>query len=182
MAEPVEGGGGGGIKGALTRPIGPLPTWGWVTIAALIIVGYAWWHNRQTQQAASSDTANASQVPQFVNQVYTGPQPPEPPDMDHKEDKDDRRRKRKHPTHHKETGGGGHGGGGSGSGTGEGTSSGSQGPVYQGKGKEGPPTRQPRTPRFIPGTRIPDVFPWAWLPPAKPYRTGTGRVLPGDVG
>lgn len=94
----------GGVKGALTRRIGPLPAWGWVGIIAAIVVGWAWWHNRKTQQAASSsDTGTSSQVPQFVNQVYTSPQPPEPPETppgDH--DRDDRRHRRKHPTHDKD--------------------------------------------------------------------------------
>ena len=115
MAEPVPPRSEGGFKGALKRPIGPLPTWGWVLVLALVVIGWAWWHNRSTQKAAASaDTGQSSQVPEFVNQNYTTlqpPVPPQPPPGDH--DKDDRRRKRRrHPTHDPDQMKGGKGGGG----------------------------------------------------------------------
>jgi len=91
-------------ENVLTRRLGPLPTWAWVLIAAGLIVAWAWWRNRNTQQPGPTDTSG--QVPQFVNQTFTGPEPPEPPptpsrtkrhhrrDRDHDEDEDKRKRHR----------------------------------------------------------------------------------------
>ena len=103
-----------------TRRIGPLPMWVWLVIVAVIVVGWAYWRNRQSAgQASSSSTAtgtDASQVPQFVNQTYTTVQPPTvtvggPSKIEEseesEEDTDDAQKKRKrpvnrkHPTHHK---------------------------------------------------------------------------------
>ena len=92
-----------GKQNVLKRPIGPLPTWAWVAIVAGIIVAWAWWRNRQTTTSSSTgSTANASQVPQFVNQTYTSVQPPSEPPMYHHRDDDDDKDKdrdvdRKHP-------------------------------------------------------------------------------------
>ena len=64
-----------------TRKIGPLPMWAWLAIVSAVILGYAWYKNRQSgsSTASQSSTANASQVPQFVNQTYTTVQPPTDP-------------------------------------------------------------------------------------------------------
>jgi hypothetical protein len=88
-APPAAPRGGGG--NVFTRKIGPMPMWAWVAIIAAVLIGYAYWRNKQS--AASSSTAataatgtDASQVPQFVNQTYTtvtppvaGPPPPPAP-------------------------------------------------------------------------------------------------------
>jgi hypothetical protein len=111
-------------ENVLTRKIGPLPTWGWVAIIGGVIIGYAYYKNRQSSSStAAASGTNASQIPQFVNQTYTTlvpPPAPVPPPSDHDEtDSDDkkktpgpvhtntdveraphRRHKRKHPTHH----------------------------------------------------------------------------------
>ena len=77
-APPRQRSSGGG--NVFTRKIGPLPMWAWVAIVSAVILGYAYWKNRQSGSTASqSSTANASQVPQFVNQTYTTVQPPSAP-------------------------------------------------------------------------------------------------------
>ena len=64
-------------ENVFTRKIGPLPMWGWVLIAVgLIGIYYLWSRNSQSQAATGT---NASQVPQFVNQVYTSGVPPTAP-------------------------------------------------------------------------------------------------------
>ena len=74
---------GGKITQTLTTRIGPLPMWVWVVIAGGILV--AWRLYASKQQAATQDTSAtdtgvpADQVPQFVNQVYTSPNPPGAP-------------------------------------------------------------------------------------------------------
>ena len=71
-----------GAKSVFTRHIGPLPMWGWTAIVGGVIVAWAWWSNRNSSSTAGSSTAstaNASQVPQFVNQTYTTVQPPTAP-------------------------------------------------------------------------------------------------------
>ena len=73
-APPARGGG-----NVLTRKIGPLPTWAWVAIVSVILIGYAYWRNKQSSSATadtSADGTDASQVPQFVNQTYTSVTPP----------------------------------------------------------------------------------------------------------
>jgi hypothetical protein len=112
------------MKETFTRKIGPLPMWAWLAIIGTVIVGWAWWRNRQTSStsANSGTTADASQVPQFVNQTYTTVQPPVPAapppieltdqdtaDQDTGKDRDKDRNptkrpvNRKHPTHHRTT-------------------------------------------------------------------------------
>ena len=69
-------------ENVFTRKIGPLPMWAWVAIVGAVIIGYAYWKNRQNNAAStSSTTADASQVPQFVNQTYTTVQPPSEPSI-----------------------------------------------------------------------------------------------------
>lgn len=83
-ASPARGGG-----NVFTRKLGPLPMWVWLLISAAVVLGYAYWKNRQQAAQATTQTAtgtDASQVPQFVNQTYTtvippltpGPPPPGP--------------------------------------------------------------------------------------------------------
>ena len=100
-------------ENVFTRKLGPIPTWGWVLIAVgLIGVYYLWHRNTQTQTATGT---NASQVPQFVNQVYTSGTPPTAPapaqtptcpkgqawDPDSQKCIPEHRVKRKHPRKHK---------------------------------------------------------------------------------
>lgn len=65
--------------GVLSRKIGPLPAWGWVAIVAVLIIVWAWWHNKNTQNAGTPAGTASADVPQFVNQTYTSPYPPPPP-------------------------------------------------------------------------------------------------------
>ena len=85
MADTASGGG-----NVFTRHIGPLPMWAWTAIVGAVIVGYAWWKNRQAGASTSStsSTANASQVPQFVNQTYTTVTPPSAPNVTVNDDDD----------------------------------------------------------------------------------------------
>ena len=70
--EPRGGGGGGNV---FTNKIGPLPMWGWLAIAAGILVVWRLFAGKQSasaQQAATTTPSTpADQVPQFVNQTYT---------------------------------------------------------------------------------------------------------------
>src|SRR5215469_10982407 len=72
---PASGGG-----NVLTHKLGPLPTWLWIALAALIIVAWAYWRNRQASNASAANTSatgtSANDVPQFVNQTYTTVTPP----------------------------------------------------------------------------------------------------------
>ena len=63
-------------ENVLTRKIGPLPTWAWIAILSAIVIGYAYWRNKQSAASSTPTGTDASQVPQFVNQVYTNPVPP----------------------------------------------------------------------------------------------------------
>jgi hypothetical protein len=64
-----------------THKFGPLPMWAWVAIAAVILIGYFYWKNKQSASTTGTPTG-ASQVPQFVNQVYTSVVPPTSPGED----------------------------------------------------------------------------------------------------
>ena len=78
-------------ENVFTRKIGPLPMWAWVAIIGAVIVGWAYWKNRQSNQAAAGTTGSSATVPQFVNQTYTTVQPPAapvPPNGDHLPDND----------------------------------------------------------------------------------------------
>ena len=69
-------------ENVFTRKIGPLPMWAWVAIVSAVILGYAYWKNRQSSSSqAQPATTDASQVPQFVNQTYTTVQPPSEPSI-----------------------------------------------------------------------------------------------------
>jgi len=48
-AAPAAGG------NVLTRKIGPLPTWAWLTLGLAGGVGYIWWRNRQNASATAAD-------------------------------------------------------------------------------------------------------------------------------
>ena len=73
---PSRGRAGGG--NVFTRKIGPLSMWVWLLIGIALIGAYVLWKRNQASQTAQP-TANASQVPQFVNQVYTNGVPPTAP-------------------------------------------------------------------------------------------------------
>ncbi len=60
-----------------TRRIGPLPMWVWLLVGLGLIGVYVYW--KRNQASSTATTANASQVPQFVNQVYTNGVPPVAP-------------------------------------------------------------------------------------------------------
>ncbi len=75
-APSARGRAGGG--NVFTRKIGPLPMWVWLLIGLGLIGAYVYWKRNQAAQQAQP-TANASQVPQFVNQVYTNQVPPTAP-------------------------------------------------------------------------------------------------------
>lgn len=69
MAPPAEGSpsradSGGGLKEALTRKIGPLPTWAWAGIAVGGIFLYKWYKNRQ---AANTSTTTPATAPATTN-------------------------------------------------------------------------------------------------------------------
>lgn len=68
------------MKETFTRKIGPLPMWAWTAIIGAVIVGWAWYKNRNSAQSSPAG-ADASQVPQFVNQTYTTVQPPSAPPL-----------------------------------------------------------------------------------------------------
>jgi hypothetical protein len=65
-------------ENTFTHKIGPLPMWGWVAIAAGLLVAWRLYSSKKSpaaqqqsgQSASSTDTA-ANTVPQFVNQTYT---------------------------------------------------------------------------------------------------------------
>lgn len=63
-ARPPSGAGASG--NIFQRKIGPLPGWGWMTLAAVAAGGYLWWRNRQganaAQAAASTDASAADQA------------------------------------------------------------------------------------------------------------------------
>jgi hypothetical protein len=58
-----------------------MPAWAWIAIVSVILIGYFYLKNRNSQQpTGGQDTGtNAGQVPQFVNQTYTTVQPPSAP-------------------------------------------------------------------------------------------------------
>lgn len=89
-------------ENVFTRKLGPLPMWAWVAIVSAVLIGYFYLKNKKAGQTTPTGT-NASQIPQFVNQVFTSVQPPgtPPPDIDKDKDKrpgdddDDRRRRQR---------------------------------------------------------------------------------------
>lgn len=97
----------------LTRKIGPLPTWGWVSIAGGTIIIWAVWqrHNQASAQAQQQQSAYApGTVPPVIMQNYGTPEGPEttnirittPPDQDgHRDDEDDEHRKGPHRHHNR---------------------------------------------------------------------------------
>ena len=64
----------------LTRKIGPLPTYGWVAIVGGGILVWAYFaHRNSSSSSQSSNQANASDVPDFINQVPVSVYPPSAP-------------------------------------------------------------------------------------------------------
>ena len=74
----------------LTRKMGPLPLWGWMTILGVLVLIYAYY--KKSQSANSSQTQSASTVnqpggvdsslvPQFINQEYVNTTPPSAPNI-----------------------------------------------------------------------------------------------------
>jgi hypothetical protein len=79
---------GGGNLGFLKKPVGPLPLWVWLVLGLFGALGYYVWakHNAasktsSTNTSTGTDTTDSSLIPQFVNQVYTGNNPPESPPL-----------------------------------------------------------------------------------------------------
>ena len=68
-------------ENVFTRKIGPMPMWAWVAIIGAVIIGYAYYKNKNSAASTSQtgSTTDASQVPQFVNQTYVSPVPPSAP-------------------------------------------------------------------------------------------------------
>ena len=70
-----------GLKGALTRKIGPLPTWVWIIIVAAIILAYVVWKNSKAKKSGKGRGFRpGGAAPRFVNQRHRNPHPPGPPD------------------------------------------------------------------------------------------------------
>lgn len=76
----------------LTKPMGPLPMWGWMAIIAGLALLYSFYKkasgnasaaNTQAAQAAGNAPGgvDSSLVPQFVNQVFDQDQPPPAPNV-----------------------------------------------------------------------------------------------------
>ena len=76
----------------LTKPMGPLPMWGWMAIIGGLALLYSFYKkssgatsaaNTQAAQAAGNAPGgvDSSLVPQFVNQVYDQDQPPAAPNV-----------------------------------------------------------------------------------------------------
>jgi hypothetical protein len=83
---PESSGGGGGVNlGPFGRKLGPLPLWAWMGVGLGVALGAMYFRKNK---AASSTTTGTdagsssvsstpnSQIPQFVNQVYTQGAPP----------------------------------------------------------------------------------------------------------
>jgi nucleoid-associated protein YgaU len=77
---PPSGARAGGITGGLSRKLGPLPMWAWMVIGLAVILGISYWNSRKSANTAGApSTTNTSDIPQFVNQVYTNASPPGQP-------------------------------------------------------------------------------------------------------
>lgn len=63
-----------------TRQLGPIPVWAWLGIGLAIALAYYYWkqHTAATAATTASTSTPASDIPQFVNQVYTQSYPPTP--------------------------------------------------------------------------------------------------------
>lgn len=76
-AAPADG---GGVKGALARKIGPLPTWAWVAIIAGAIVLYELYSSSSSSSSGTASTAQSTTPPVVVaNYTNVPPSAPEPP-------------------------------------------------------------------------------------------------------
>lgn len=76
---PAKGKGGNSGSTVLTRQMGPLPLWAWMTLGLVLILGISYFKARKGSNTAASTTTPSNDIPQFVNQVYTSPSPPEEP-------------------------------------------------------------------------------------------------------
>ena len=97
-AKPAAPGGAPKHDNVFTHKIGPLPMFGWVAIAAAILVAWRMFAAKKsgTASTAASGTAStgANTVPQFVNQTYTTLTAPAAPPAD--DDHDHHPPSRKH--------------------------------------------------------------------------------------
>jgi hypothetical protein len=80
-AAPASSAGGGGFVGALKSKFGPLPTWGWLALITVVLLGY--WlltknKSSSAQQPQSGTPADVGQ-PGVVVINQDGPEPPPPP-------------------------------------------------------------------------------------------------------
>jgi hypothetical protein len=75
---------GGSDGNVLTHKLGPLPTWGWISIAGGGLIAWRLYSNSKSSAAsasasATSPTTAADQVPYFINQVFTSRSAPAAP-------------------------------------------------------------------------------------------------------
>lgn len=71
-----------GVKGALTRKIGPLPTWGWTAIIGGGVLGWAYWKNRKGASQSSATVPNTTPPTVFLVPDQTTPPAQEDNDAD----------------------------------------------------------------------------------------------------
>lgn len=56
------------MKEALTRKIGPLPTWAWIAIVGAAVVLWAFWKNKQSAAATSQSATVPDTTPPVIDQ------------------------------------------------------------------------------------------------------------------
>lgn len=82
-------------ENALTRPIGPLPTWAWVAIIGGGVIAYEWWVNRSSTTSSSSTSALQ---PPYVIQTTPPEQTININDDDDGKKKSTKKKRKHHPT------------------------------------------------------------------------------------
>lgn len=103
-AAPAKAPGGGKKENVFTHKLGPLPMWGWVGIAAAVLVAWRLYSAKKNGSSTSTNSGTAGNgsaglaggaspydIPQFVNQTYTtvtGPPAPTYTHPDHHRDHD----------------------------------------------------------------------------------------------
>ena len=93
---------GGKKENVFTHKLGPLPMWGWVGIAAAVLVAWRLYSSKKNGSSSTSKSGTAGNgssglaggaspydIPQFVNQTYTSVTAPGGPTYTHPRDHDD---------------------------------------------------------------------------------------------